>query len=90
MRTCQLCQEPADGPVVDDDVVVVRPDDVQPLGIGVAHRACLLRNVLGGIGHLTDHARWCGQEGDPDAGLTYHESALRVWAWVQLRGVPAT
>lgn len=47
---------------------------------GPSHRACALREVLGGIGHLVDHDRWCVREGDPDAGMTYRESALCVMA----------
>lgn len=52
-----------------------------------AHRECALRAVLGGIGHLEDHALWCLERDDPDAGLTYRQSALRVDAWVAQRGV---
>jgi hypothetical protein len=47
------------------------------------HRECSLRSVLGGIGHLRDHAVWCIIEGDPDAGMSYRESALAVWDWAQ-------
>jgi hypothetical protein len=46
------------------------------------HRECLMREVTGGIGHLTDHDLWCNNVGDPDAGIGYRESALRVWAMV--------
>ena len=42
------------------------------------HRECLLRSVSGGIGHLLDHHRYCVVEGDPDAGMTFRESALCV------------
>lgn len=82
MTTCPLCDEE----VEPDDV------DVRPVGdwtIGgpvVAHRACLLRNVLGGWGHHVDHAYWCVERGDPDGGLSYRESALRVDALVSARG----
>jgi hypothetical protein len=51
------------------------------------HAACALRSLLGGIGHLADHAYWCGERGDPDAGLSYRESALRVAEWVQTHRV---
>jgi hypothetical protein len=50
------------------------------------HRECGLRMALGGIGHLVDHALWCGERHDPDAGLTYRESALMVATWVELKG----
>lgn len=43
------------------------------------HRECHLRAVLGGIGHLVDHARYCTGELGPDAGLTYRQSAWLVW-----------
>jgi hypothetical protein len=53
------------------------------------HPECALRSVLGGIGHLTDHEHWCNGVGDPDMGLSYRESALRVAAWVAEHGVEA-
>ena len=52
------------------------------------HKECSLREVLGGIGHLTNHLRWCVGEHDPDAGLTRRESSLKVWAWVSEHGFP--
>jgi tetrahydromethanopterin S-methyltransferase subunit E len=56
----------------------------------MAHRECSLRSVLGGIGHLMDHAHFCGKMGDPDAGLSYRHSALLVDTWVQFMGVEST
>ena len=53
------------------------------------HRECSLREVLGGIGHLVAHEYWCLQKHDPDAGLTYHQSALLTDAWVHVMGVEA-
>jgi hypothetical protein len=53
------------------------------LGIN-AHRECLLRSVLGGIGHLIAHDYWCTQRNDPDAGLTYRQSALLTAAWTEI------
>jgi hypothetical protein len=47
------------------------------------HRECSLRAVLGGIGHLTDHVGWCTELHDPDGGMSYRQSAIAVWAWVQ-------
>jgi hypothetical protein len=52
------------------------------------HRECNLRAVLGGIGHLQNHLRWCLEEHDPDAGLGYRTSALAVWDWVADHGFP--
>jgi hypothetical protein len=72
VTSCQLCGEPVEPG--DDDVHPVRP--------GVAHRPCLLRSVVGGIGHLENHARWCLIEHDPDGGRTYRQSALEVDEWV--------
>lgn len=45
------------------------------------HRECIMRETMGGIGHHLDHDLWCDNVGDPDAGVGYRESALRVWAW---------
>jgi len=54
-----------------------------------AHRECALRSVLGGIGHLIDHAHFCRSEAGPDAGLDYRTSALLVDVWVTRKGVEA-
>jgi len=62
--------------------------DIYPMNpVQRAHRVCLLRSVVGGIGHLTDHEYWCVEMHDPDAGLGYYESALRVDDWVAEHGV---
>lgn len=50
------------------------------------HRECALRAVIGGIGHLIDHAHFCKGVG-PDAGLDYRTSALMVDVWVHRKGV---
>lgn len=84
--------ERADGPLFDSDQcelcgeVCHRQDRalVSPL---VAHRECLLREGIGGIGHLIAHDYWCTQRHDPDAGLTYRQSALLVDAFVTVVGV---
>lgn len=49
------------------------------------HPECGNRAALGGIGHLTDHQRWCVEAGDPDAGLSYRESARQVMQWLAER-----
>ena len=51
------------------------------------HRECSLRNVMGGIGHLIAHDYWCTERHDPDAGLTYRQSALLVDEFVAVVGV---
>jgi hypothetical protein len=90
MPSCHLCGEKTEGPVIEhDDTDRPRPDDLLPFGLGAqAHRACLLRSVLGGIGHLTNHGYWCGEMKDPDAGMTFRQSSLGVWAFVHDEGVP--
>ena len=43
------------------------------------HRECSLRSVMGGIGHLVNHARYCRSEIGTDGGLNYRQSAWLVW-----------
>lgn len=81
-RACPLCGETVDRGAQCQAIGT-------PEGPRFAHRECLLREVLGGIGHLTDHVRWCGGEHDPDGGRTRRESALAVDAWVHEHGVEA-
>lgn len=85
MTLCVLCGTPYLPSDPDQDIsgTVIMTEE----GRRQAHRACLLRNVLGGIGHLTDHATWCIDNQDPDAGLSYRESALKVDDWVAQHGV---
>jgi hypothetical protein len=49
-----------------------------------AHRECFLRAILGGVAHFE---RRClcfgGSDADDDDGLTYRESARRVWRAVK-------
>jgi hypothetical protein len=51
-----------------------------------AHRECLLRSALGGIGHHEDHAHWCVEMGDPDGGRSFRESAREVMALLAVIG----
>lgn len=72
--TCFLCEEP------------INPGEhTQPLnaGLHMAHRECLLRNMLGGIGHLENHNYWCNQVGDPDGGRTYRQSGIECDQWIR-------
>jgi hypothetical protein len=73
---CLLCDEPIEADHQGSFVY----DETGPRPV---HQECSLRMVLGGIGHLEDHHRWCTGEGDPDGGRTYRQSALEVWAWAQ-------
>ena len=52
----------------------------------VAHRECLMREALGGIGHHLGHEYWCSIRRDPDAGLTRHQSAVLVLTLMELLG----
>jgi hypothetical protein len=52
-----------------------------------AHHECSLRMALGGIGHQIAHEYWCQQMHDPDAGLTYRQSAKMVRALVDVLGI---
>jgi hypothetical protein len=72
---CALCEEPI---LEGEDRANVRPMN--------AHRECMLRNVIGGIGHLIDHEHFCSGVG-PDAGLDYRTSALLVDVWIWRKGV---
>jgi hypothetical protein len=51
------------------------------------HAACMLREVVGGIGHLIAHAYWCDFRHDPDAGLERWQSAQLVELYVHLVGI---
>ena len=73
---CELCGE-----------LCLEPFEGTPLMH--THRECGLRSVMGGIGHLVAHEYWCLQRHDPDAGLTFRQSALLCDAWVQIMGVSA-
>jgi ribosomal protein L24E len=67
--TCMYCGES----IQNGDNGAIMPNGY------VQHRECSLRSVWGGIGHHVNHARYCGGELGPDAGLTYRESAILVW-----------
>jgi len=71
---CELCGEPCDEPFEGTPLMHT-------------HRECGLRSVVGGIGHLVAHGYWCVQKGDPDAGMTYRQSALLVDAYVHIVGI---
>lgn len=87
MGNCLFCDEPmtlADKPGLPIGVMRKSGPTVE-----YAHRECQLRDVMGGIGHLIAHEFWCGApRHDPDAGLTYRQSALLVDAWVAIVGTP--
>lgn len=80
VEDCLFCGEPIYG-------------EASPYPIGTiegpreVHWQCALREVMGGIGHLIAHDHWCGPQGDPDAGLTYRQSALLVAEYIKVVGV---
>lgn len=82
MSHCPLCQERVDP---DLDNVPIGTEH----GVRAAHRECMLRTVMGGIGHLTNHAYWCSMMHDPDMGMSRRESAVMVDHWVRNNGVEA-
>jgi len=73
--TCHLCEEP-----------ILEGEDRADVNLD-SHRECMLRSVVGGIGHLIDHAHFCRGELGPDAGLDYRTSALLVDVWVHRKSV---
>jgi len=75
--TCPLCDEPVTTAHIADRAQRVGGAG----GNAYAHRECLLRSVMGGFGHLTDHLYWCLTMHDPDGGMTYRQSALAVDEW---------
>lgn len=89
---CLLCGEPTRG-ALDARIMpyVAAGDDGAPsTTFRWCHSICGLRDVIGGIGHLRDHEYWCNKMGDPDGGMTRHESALAVSAWIAEHGIAAT
>jgi len=74
--TCPLCEEEVTG-----DWATLYTEE----GARQAHRVCMLREVLGGIGHLIAHEYWCAK-GDPDAGLTPYQSAQLAEAYFLVVG----
>lgn len=83
-QICLLCIEPID--VGDCGTFThLSLGQLKPI-----HRECGLRQVLNGIGHLTDCHMWCDIVGDPDAGKSYRESALEVWEWAGKHPITGT
>lgn len=86
---CELCDEPIQAFDQGSFIGAVHGEEGAWVGVlAPVHRECSLRSVLGGIGHLTNHIKWCSEMHDPDAGLGYRESALQVWSFVSDHGFP--
>ncbi len=85
--TCEWCGE--DITLEDEPALQMGVTDANGKGrVGFVHRQCQLREALGGIGHCIAHDYWCLQMHDPDAGLTYHQSAKLVWTYYNVVGIP--
>lgn len=79
---CGLCTEP-----IEDGLGTGEVFRLGGVPSGLAHQECMLRSVMGGIGHQEDHEYWCKGEGnDTDGGRTYRQSALEVFALYQKFG----
>jgi hypothetical protein len=78
MNECPLC-----GKIVVRDSRLLHTQD----GPRLTHRVCMLRDSMGGIGHLIAHEYWCDEMADPDAGLTRYQSAQLVDAYVTIVGI---
>ena len=76
-RFCMLCDEPIKK---WDAWAPVNPHQV-------AHNECTVRSAVGGIGHLLAHPYWCTEMHDPDAGLSYRQSANMVAVLIDLLGI---
>jgi hypothetical protein len=97
---CSFCGEPMEeddqgsfiGSYVRDreDGSYILADDMEGARAMLVpqHKECGLRSVLGGIGHIEDHERWCKGVGDPDGGRSRRQSSIEVWFWVQVNGMP--
>lgn len=88
---------PVGEPCASCDTSIEADDRGSFLGNGVwpdrpalvpVHRECSLRDVVGGIGHIEDHAYWCETMHDPDGGRSRRESSLAVWEWIHRHGMP--
>lgn len=90
---CMLCQTPIGehGSGTLEPVAVYEPENAERedglVGRQLpAHAECKLRCALGGIGHVLEKCSCYGGTLDNDLGLSYRESSLLVWAWVQVQG----
>lgn len=82
-EACLICDRPiSQGEQTPDPIYDGRDGSAR-----FAHRACMVREVLGGIGHHIAHDYWCVDRGDPDAGLDRWQSAQLVELYVRLVGV---
>lgn len=82
---CLLCDTEVEAGDTSRSTQVLRGDVFE---VRESHVECLLRSVIGGIGHLRDHEFWCLTMQDPDGGESYRQSALAVAHWVMEHGAP--
>lgn len=84
---CPLCEEPIELGEVRRNELPPSITLYTPEGPRQAHRECMLREVMGGIGHHIAHEYCCTQLNDPDAGLTRRQSGLLVDAYLRVVGL---
>ena len=81
---CPLCEEP----IEEWDVMESMGFSTEKFtGMAYVHSECVMRSVLGGIGHHENHAYWCKEMGDPDGGRTLRQSAREVAVMVRKVGI---
>jgi hypothetical protein len=82
---CGLCNEPIEYGENERDMPFIRADGTAKLTR--VHTECILRSVVGGIGHHLDHDYWCKQMHDPDGGRSLRQSAREVAALIREKGI---
>jgi hypothetical protein len=82
---CGLCSEEIEDGEDSESMPFVSADST--VEVKNVHRDCVVRSVLGGIGHHEDHDYWCGHMHDPDGGRSLRQSAREVCALLRERGV---
>jgi hypothetical protein len=85
MSECGLCEEEIADDAEYEPMPFVAADGT--VEAKFVHRECVVRSVLGGIGHHEDHDYWCGHMHDPDGGRSYHQSAIEVYEMLQKQGI---
>lgn len=74
---CEVCHQPIRAG--DQGALVwAMVDPLAPVRLP-HHRECVLRVMVGGIGHIVDCEFWCQLHQDGDAGLSLRSSAVKVW-----------
>lgn len=82
--SCVLCRELIDEDDRGEAIGSWDSDDGSAVAYG--HIECMLRQVLGGPGHLIGRCSCLGHDEDPDLGMTARDAARWVWEWNQRGG----